>query len=150
MMKPPPPEKVAEALSAVADGRVRMFDGRAIVTSSDRKKEYTVSWNGDVYTSSDSATYWQGYAGYPVIAVLLLQGRLSFNDETAARFSGINWTELNARYKRNYAAALAAVMEGIKDRGGDTGAISAELDALYARLNSLPLTIKRGAVKPRK
>ena len=150
MKKISPPEKVAEALSAVADGRVRMLDGSAVVTSSDRKKEYAITWKGDEYTSNDSATYWQGYAGYPVIAVLMLQGRLSFTKDTAVWFSGVNWTELNAKHKRNYAAALAEVMESVKTKGGNVEAIAAELNALYERLKDLPITVKRGSAKPRK
>ena len=72
MKKLPPLEKVFEAYSAIADGRVAVDGQEARVRSSDGAKEYTVTWDGDVYASDDSTTYWQGYAGYPVLAVLLL------------------------------------------------------------------------------
>jgi len=150
MKKSPPLEKIAEAFSAITDGRVHLSDGYATVASSDGKKEYRVTWNGDTYASSDSATYWQGYAGYPVIAVLLLQKRLPYDEEMAVWFSGINWTELNTRHKRDYAAALNGVMTGIAERGGDTEKIFEEIRTIYQHLNNLPLTIKRGTVKPPK
>ena len=74
MEKMPPVEKIYEAWSAVADGRVTIDDAarKATVVSSDRTREYTVSWSddGSVYNSNDNATYWRGYAGYPVIAVM--------------------------------------------------------------------------------
>lgn len=80
MEKMPPVEKIYEAWSAVADGRVTIDDAarKATVVSSDRTREYTVSWSddGSVYNSNDNATYWRGYAGYPVIAVMMMQGRL--------------------------------------------------------------------------
>ena len=76
MKKLPPVEKAFEAYSALADGRVEMHDDYALVDSSDGAKTYEVSWQGDTYASTDNGTYWQGYAGYPVIAVLIMQGRL--------------------------------------------------------------------------
>ena len=120
-MKIGPVEKIYEALSAIADDRVKFIteegclmptaQGVAKVTSSDGKKTYTVTWQGEDYTSNDNATYWQGYAGYPVIAVLMLQGRLPLDRNIAELFKDINWTELNASHKRDYAAALDEVMQ---------------------------------------
>lgn len=55
MEKMPPVEKIYEAWSAVADGRVTIDDAarKATVVSSDRTREYTVSWSddGSVYNS---------------------------------------------------------------------------------------------------
>lgn len=63
------------------------------------------------YRSNDNATFWQGYAGYPVIMALMLQGRVPFNGEVAAWFKGIPWKALNDAHKRDYAAALAEAFE---------------------------------------
>ena len=71
-MKKVPLAKVYEALSAISSKRVIMNDTEAIVYSSDNKKQYKVQWLDNKYTSNDNATYWQGYSGYPVIAVLML------------------------------------------------------------------------------
>lgn len=83
MKKRPPLEKIYEAYSAIADDRVSMGEHEAAVRSSDGGGEYRVTWTGDAYASTDNATYWQGYAGYPVLAVLLLQGHLPL-DRTLA------------------------------------------------------------------
>lgn len=144
MDKLPPMEKIPEAYSAIADGRVRLGDGEAEVRSSDGAKGYVVRWDGDVYSSTDSATYWQGYAGYPVLAVLMLQGRLPLDMEIAGHFKGINWTALNARHRRDYAAALAEVMGGLRRDGVDTAGIDAEIRRVHALLPGLPIALKRG------
>jgi hypothetical protein len=39
------------------------------------------------------------YAVYPIIAVLMLQGKLALNKNIAYYFKGIKWAELNAKYK---------------------------------------------------
>ena len=111
MEKLPPIEKVYEAWSAVADGRVALHpdERRAAIASSNGAKTYTVAWNenGSTYSSNDNATYWQGYAGYPVIAVLMEQGELPLDRAAAEAFAHVDWTYLNERFKRDYAAAVA-------------------------------------------
>ena len=59
MSKLPPIEKIPEAYSAIADGRVTIQGDQAIVYSSDRTKSYTVNWSDGVYSSNDNALYWQ-------------------------------------------------------------------------------------------
>ena len=148
MKKLPPTEKIYEAWSAVADGRVALQTDRATVASSNRIKEYKVSWNGKTYFSNDNATRWQGYAGYPIIAVLMLQGRLPLDENIAAWFAGINWTEMNAAAKRDYAKAVEAVFAriGLDEERQD----KARTEALkvYTALVSLDIEIQRPA--PRK
>lgn len=150
-MKIGPVEKIYEALSAIADDRVKFIteegclmptaQGVAKVTSSDGKKTYTVTWQGEDYTSNDNATYWQGYAGYPVIAVLMLQGRLPLDRNIAELFKDINWTELNASHKRDYAAALDEVMQ---QRHIDRSAVDCVVQETYSLLGALPVNVGKG------
>ncbi|SHH56481.1 hypothetical protein SAMN02745823_00306 [Sporobacter termitidis DSM 10068] len=150
MEKLPPVEKIYEAYSAIADGRVAMRTGEAAVRSSNGQKEYTVTWDDKAYTSNDSATYWQGYAGYPVIAVLLLQGRLPLDRGAAAKFKGIDWTALNTRFKRDYAKAAAAVFDAMDCDAGTKDRIRAEAERVYKAIKELDIVIKRGALRPPK
>ena len=106
MEKLPPIQKIYEAYSALADDRFDLKPEEATVTSSDGSRTYTVRWQDGVYRSTDNATYWQGYAGYPVIVVLLLQGLLPYDAEVAGWFKGIPWKALNDAHKRDYGAAL--------------------------------------------
>lgn len=147
-IKEPPIEKVYEAWGAVADGRVDMNPqsgasaGSAVVTSSDRNKSYKVTWRdgGNVFTSTDPATFWQGYPGYPVIAVLMALGRLPLDDALAAQYRGINWTQLNAAHRRDYAAAVAEVNE---NRGIDAQKSCEAAQKVAESLKNLKIVIKR-------
>ncbi|MCM1517108.1 MAG: hypothetical protein NC117_00500 [Pseudoflavonifractor sp.] len=155
MKKLPPVEKIYEAYTAVTDNRVIMptleeglllgESGEATVESSDGSRSYLVTWQGDTYTSSDNATYWQGYPGYPVIAVLMTQGRLPLDTDVARMFSGVNWRKLNKEHGNDYAAAVKEVMV---DRGHDVATVDADVQQVYSSLASLPIKIRRGTVKP--
>lgn len=144
MKKMPPMEKAYEAYSAIADKRIELHEDYALVDSSDHSRYYEVSWNKDTYASSDNATYWQGYAGYPVIAVLILQCRLpKLNEEYLPEMADIPWKQLNEEHKRDYAAAAGEVLAH-KPHAAE---IKAAAEVLYEALSKLDLTLKRGHVK---
>ena len=151
MEKLPPIEKIYEAMSAVADGRVALHpdERKATVASSNGAKAYTVAWSedGSAYSSNDNATYWQGYAGYPVIAVLMEQGALPLDRAVADGFAHVNWTELNERFRRDYAAAVRAVVD---ERGLDAVRAEAASRAAYDALARLDVSVGRGSAKPPK
>lgn len=140
MKKLPPIEKVYEAWTAIADGRVEMHEGYATVASSDGAKAYTVRFEGDTYASDDNATYWQGYAGYPVIAVLMLQGKLPYSAAEAKKWKDINWKSVNTRFKNNYALAVEHVAE---ERDIDLKTARDEARAVMDALENLDIQLKR-------
>jgi hypothetical protein len=140
--KMPPEAKVYEALSALVDGRVRILaPGRAEVVSSSGDKIYSVEWSEDGrrISSNDNASTWQGYAGYPIIAVLLATGRISCDPAVAGPLAGVPWHELNERFKRDYSAAVEGVLQEIERRGGDRKAIELEAQVIYRQLEELRL-----------
>ncbi len=147
MKKMPPIQKILEAYTAIVDKHVELKNNEALVTSSNGAKTYTVSCEDNIYHSNDNATYWQGYAGYPIIAVLMLQGKIPFDQKLADNFESVNWNEVNAKFKRNYAKAASEV---IKEKGLDEKEVMAELEKVYGALKDLPITIKRGAFRPPK
>ena len=144
-----PIEKVYEAYSAIADGRVHLLPGedKAEVQSSDKSKTYTVTWHENIYTSNDNASYWQGYAGYPVLAVLMMQGKLSLNEAVSEHFKDVNWTELNAAHKRDYAAAVAEIAQ---EREIDMESVQSVAEVVMEELRGLDVTMKRGSLRPPK
>lgn len=111
MKKMPPIQKILEAYTAIVDKHVELKNNEALVTSSNGAKTYTVSCEDNIYHSNDNATYWQGYAGYPIIAVLMLQGKIPFDQKLADNFASVNWNEVNAKFKRNYAKAASEVIK---------------------------------------
>jgi hypothetical protein len=144
----PPIEKIYEAYSAVADGRVTMSDSSATVSSSDYKKTYTIEWSEDAYSSNDNASCWQGYMGYPLIAVLMLKGRLDYDKTVAACFKGVNWKELNTAYKNQYGKAADAVLERLAHEGNDAAKIKQDAESVYEQIKRLNIKRRRGKTRP--
>ncbi len=141
--KLPPIEKIPEAYSAVADERVAMGEHSAKVHSSDGTKTYTVQWDGDAYTSDDNGSKWQNYSGYPILAVLLLQGKLPLDRRITELFRGIPWKELNKAHKNKYAEALAEFMSGKTE--AERKSIEQDMHTVYDALAKLQLKrLRRG------
>ena len=103
MKKEIPVSKIYEALSVLSDNRIKEKDKTCyFVTSSDHSKTYTVLVKDGIYSSNDNATYWQHYAGYPIIAVCLSTGVLSYDKSLLPHFKNVNWKKLNTQNKNNY------------------------------------------------
>ena len=147
-VKMPPVEKIHEAYSAIADGRITMRENEADVVSSDLSKTYLVKWNGEIYSSNDNASYWKGYLGYPLIAVLMLQGRLSLDEETAAHFKGINWKKRNTAHKNKFSEAVKEIMDEWEASGIDCAGINEEIGKVYKEIEQLTITTKRSSLRP--
>lgn len=142
LWKMPPKAKIYEAVSAVADGRVKIVaDGKAEVVSSTGGKTYIVEWSPDIsrITSNDNASYWQGYLGYPIIAVLCLLGKLDYDKSIAAHLSGILWKKLNTQYRNDYSKAIDQVLTSLKEQGINSDIIIGEVDRIMEQLGSLKL-----------
>lgn len=111
--KQPPRIKIYEALGAIADDRVHINDFTIIVDSSDRSKIYTVKYNpeNNAVTSNDNGSHWQKYLGYPSIAVLMLNGKISFDKQSSEALKGIPWKDWNDAYKNDYAKTEATALK---------------------------------------
>lgn len=140
-------------MGAIGDGRVRAVDDDAArsvweVVSSDGSKTYRVevSANGREVSSNDNASYWQGYLGYPAIAVLISRGALRVTPGATRLLAGISWKEVNRRYRNEYERTTAEVARIVRERGGDFDAIAIEAAAIIEALAALDL--QRGA-RPR-
>ena len=140
-MKVPPIEKIPEAYSAIIDNRIMLHDNDAIVKSSDMTKEYYVKWKDNIYYSNDNATYWQGYPGYPIIAVLMLQNKLPLDMMVAEKFKGINWNIINKENKRDYQKSLNQVLSDISSNEKDK--IISEINKVYENLLKCDLIITK-------
>ncbi|MDE6916009.1 MAG: hypothetical protein K2P39_04335 [Lachnospiraceae bacterium] len=143
MEKLPPIEKIYEAYSALADNRIKMGADSAEVVSSDGAKTYKITWKDNTYSSTDNGTYWQGYPGYPVIGVLILQSKLTVDSAVFAHFSGVNWNSLNQKHKRDYRAALLEVFAQKALSKEKTDAIEAMTQQVFDQLKTLDIKIVR-------
>ena len=133
----PPLAKVYEALGALGDGRVQLEDeSRASVVSSDRSKTYHVEISADHRTisSNDNASYWQGYLGYPAIAIMLMRGLCPVRAEAINALRGIPWNELNKRFGNDYRRTIEEVMRRAEQRGFNAKVVAAEAEAVLTKL----------------
>lgn len=140
--KIPPKAKIYEALSAIADDRVKIIgDTKAEVISSSGNKTYLIEWSDDFskITSNDNASYWQGYLGYPILAVLLTLDRLQYKKEIANHLAGVYWKKINTKYKNDWDRAVEAVLESLREKGSDIESINAEVDNIMEQVNNLSL-----------
>lgn len=140
MEKLPPVEKVFEAWTAIVDNRIKIYENHADVESSDGTKGYVVKFDGNTFSSDDNATYWRGYAGYPVLALLMKKGILPFDREEADLWRDVNWKEINTRYKNNYSKAVAEIAS---QRNIDLEESYRAADAVIEALKQLDIRIKR-------
>jgi len=138
----PPKAKIFEALSAIADSRVKVPAAeKAEVSSSTGAKTYIVEWSpdGKQITSNDNASYWQGYLGYPIIATLLFIGRIPYDKQLVQALAGIPWKTLNKQHRNNYDKAVAAVLQSLQEKGTDTGPIVEMAEKILEQLPNLDL-----------
>src|ERR1700687_6214347 len=138
--KIPPLIKAYEALGAIGDGR------HALATSADVSKTYEVetSEDGREISSNDNASYWQGYLGYPAIAVLLARGFYRPPANVTDALAGIAWKTLNRKFKNDYAKTLAEVDKELERSGHDPDAVRSEAEAVLSWLRKLgPIRGKR-------
>ncbi len=138
--KMPPVIKLYEALGAVGDSRCELAGPSvAFVRSSCGDKTYRVETDdgGRELSSSDNASYWQGYLGYPAIAVLFQRGVLKLDPQAAAALAGIPWHNLNQRFKNDYAKTLAEVERRLAASGQDSSRVRAAAHATIEALREL-------------
>ena len=138
--KTPKKEKVFEAITAVVDKRIKYADGnRAQVYSSDRSKFYNLYWSDsyDSFFSDDNASKWQNTLGYPILAILLDRGAIGADVSGLTLFSDVNWSELNKKHKRDYAAAVQEVLQDrVKDENQKADLLK-KVDDVFAEVESL-------------
>ncbi len=137
----PPRVKVLEALSTIADGRIRAEKNFARVKSSNLEKEYIVRYFPDkrrIY-STDNASKFHHYIGYPIIAFLMIKGLLSFNERIASCLKGINWNSLNKKFKRNYKLSEEYALKKCEEKGIKREEVGSFIEKVLSELKELKL-----------
>jgi hypothetical protein len=138
--KSPPKVKIYEAFSVVADKRYELLsETQAKIHSSNSKKTYLIEWAGSYplyMTANDNGTYWKSYLGYPMVAILMSQGKIKYNPKIAGLFSSIDWNALNKEYNNDYEAAVEYLLDSMKDKI-DISAIRNEVDAIHKQITDL-------------
>jgi len=141
LLRMPPRIKVLEALGSIADNRIHKIDDKHYeVISSDGTRKYRVYVDLEtrrVY-SDDNGTKLRGYVGYPIIAILMLNGKLPYNEKLANALKGIPWKKLNETYKK-YAIVENIVKEKARRKGVSSDEIDAFIRDVLAKLRGMQL-----------
>ncbi|BEP16944.1 hypothetical protein PYJP_02960 [Pyrofollis japonicus] len=130
----PPRIKVLEALGAIADGRIeKISDKKYRVVSSEGDRVYTVYVDPEkgLAYSNDNGTRLRGYIGYPIIAVLMVEGVLPFDKELSEALRDIPWRKLNETYKK-----YRLVEQEVKKIAATRGISPARLDKFVEEVMS--------------
>jgi hypothetical protein len=148
--KLPPKIKILEALGSLADSRLQVSGNRAKVFSSSRNKYYDVFFDPDSNSimSNDNGSYWQGYLGYPAIALLLHLNVLKFNQVYADWLKGIKWKDINTKFDNDFEKTTVWIHKNIEDKGFDPQDLEREVDKIYSQLESLGLQMLGSKAKP--
>lgn len=146
--KHPPKPKIYEALGTLADGRVELNGDIAKVFSSSRNKFYEVQYDPaeNAIMANDNASYWQGYLGYPAIAMLFKLGILEYKPELASLLKGIAWKDLNQKFKNNFEKTVAYIEESMSDE--DREKLHTYISQIDKDLKKLKLSLLGSKIKP--
>ena len=144
----PPRIKALEAAGALGDGRVTLWRGldgslRARVESSDGSRSYTVVVAGGPQGpirafSSDNGTRLRGYVGYPILAVLMLDGRLPRDRDVEEALRGVPWRRLNEQLKK-YDLVIERVKEIAAERGLDPERLERYMEEVRQQLKRITI-----------
>lgn len=111
-----------------------------------------MEWSADLgqITSNDNASYWQRYMGYPIIAVLMVLGRLDFDGRVAQALSGIAWKQTNRSFRNDHDKAVENVLVNLDVESGLRQRVTSEVDKIFTQIQTLDLeTLSRGKRPPK-
>lgn len=141
LLEVPPRIKVLEAAGSIADGRVTRVGDHFEVGSSTGDRVYHVYVDGNAVSSDDNGTAFRHYVGYPVLAVLMMNGTLSVEKEISEKLKGIKWRELNERFK-NYHGVEMFIKRELKEKGIAATKVDGFIEGVLGQVGKLGLASK--------
>lgn len=137
--------KVYEALTAIADKRYELVSGTELkIFSSSRGKFYTVTYDPltKQIMSNDNTAYYTHSVSYPMLALLMLRGDLSYDLTLIKPLSNIVWKDIMTKHKNDYDAGIAEVLSNLANKGVDIETLQSKIATIYdnaCKLCLLPL-----------
>ncbi len=140
--KSPHLSKVYEAIGALADSRLELLsECSARCYSSSMGKYYEVEYDSqsNAIMSNDNSAYFTGKVSYPMIAFLMLTGKIWYDKEIVPLLKGFHWKAINLKYKNDYDKTIEHVLLELKNKGIDVGNLKTEIEAIYQQVCDLKL-----------
>lgn len=133
----------------MADGRVKLKkDNLAWVYSSSGRKHYDVQFDliNNAISANDNGSYWQGYLGYPAIAVLFDKKVLPFDADLAEALINIKWKDINEKFGKNHERTEKYILDLLAERGFSKEEVKIVTDGILNRIIELGL-LRLGPLK---
>jgi len=134
---------VYEALSAIADERIALNEKRdgAKCVSTSKGKFYTITYNPETKSimCNDNMAYYNSRISYPMIAFLMLNGEIEYEDWILNDLKGIYWKKINQKFKNDFMKAVDFVLNDLEKQGKDIKAMKEEIDRIYKQVRNLKL-----------
>lgn len=147
--KIPPIIKIYEAIGCIADKRIEVHGNKAKVFSSSLEKYYTVEFDGkNKIMCNDNGSYYMGYLGYPAIAFLMMNGKITYNEKIAEWLKGIKWKDVNVRFRNDYKKTGNYIFGVVEKAGNDVGRLKEEAERVFKQVKELELELLGEKTKP--
>jgi hypothetical protein len=146
--------KIYEALGAIGDNRIEfaISENEAKIYSSSKTKFYTVKWNDDLtqMMANDTSAYWQGKLSYPMIAILMVKGKIQFDPKLPEILKGIEWKEVNKKFKNDYDKTVQFVLDDLATKGIDIEFIKDKVGIIEKQVQELKIELFGKKIRPPK
>lgn len=142
--KPAHHSKAYEALTAIADKRIELTgESTAVCTSSSRGKAYELTYDPETNSmmSNDNTAFWTGSISYPMVAFLMLKGKIAYHSNLLEIFKDIRWKDIIQQNKKSYDKAVEVVLTDLAARGTDMDFVRKEMAKIHSEIAELKLGI---------
>ncbi len=147
---------VYEALTAIADKRIEIENKKddrfAKVFSSSRNKFYTVKFDLEkmLFMSDDNMAYYRDEVSYPMLAVLLKENKIFFDENLLPYFKNIAWKDINQKNKNDYMKSVEEFLNKVADIHSPEKSLEIKNNCLkiFTELNKLDLEVLGEKILP--
>lgn len=139
--KKPHISKIYEALTVIADNRMEINGNKAKCYLSSSDKFYDVKYDPNTggMMSNDNSAYYTYSLSYPMIAFLMLIGKIPYEQKLLEILQNICWEDINKKFKNDYDKSIKLVLGELKSEGEDIDFIRREIDKIYNFVGKLEI-----------
>lgn len=149
--KTPHINKVYEALSAIADNRLKLIsDTEATLISTSGGKSYTISYDPVVgaMMCNDNYAYWTDKLSYPMIAFLFTTHKIEYDNKYLPYLANIKWKDINQKFKNDFDKSLDFVLSDLEQKGYPVADLKLAANKIYTQICDLKINQLGPKTKP--
>lgn len=140
---PPHISKVYEALTAIADKRYDLVSNTELkLYSSSRGKYYTVTYDPKTnqIMSNDNTAYYTQSISYPMLTLLMLIGKISYDPTLLTPLKNIIWKDIMTKHKNDYDAGINEIHSLLESKGNNLNDFKTKIELIYQEACKLKLS----------